>query len=154
MIRSLSSSSRPDPFARRPNQICDPYGQGGKPLSLEDAQRLLTTVSDEWELNATTTSPTESSGDNNNREEMMIPTFLSREFPHADFMEGSSFLTHVAAVAQMNDHFPSLHLERRLDSRNKAWGVVSTVTCHTKVLQGLSHHDFFLATVRAIKFQN
>jgi pterin-4a-carbinolamine dehydratase len=115
---------------------------------MEDAQRLLTTVDDEWELNAATTES--SSGDNHREEMMMIPTFLSREFPHADFMEGSSFLTHVAAVAQMNDHFPSLHLERRLDSRNKAWGVVSTVTCHTKVLQGLSHHDFFLATVRAI----
>ena len=28
------------------------------------------------------------------------------------------------------------------------WIVVSTIECHTKVLQGLSHHDFFLATVR------
>ena len=126
--RTMASSSRPDPFARRPNQKCDPYGQGGKALVLEDAKRLLDTVSDEWKLI-----------DDN--------TAISRDFVHPDFITGSSFLTHMAAVAQINDHFPSLTLERRLDSRKKAWHVVSTVTCSTKVLQGLSHHDFFLATV-------
>eukprot|EP00522_Entomoneis_paludosa_P018511 CAMPEP_0172462946 /NCGR_PEP_ID=MMETSP1065-20121228/45539_1 /TAXON_ID=265537 /ORGANISM="Amphiprora paludosa, Strain CCMP125" /LENGTH=32 /DNA_ID= /DNA_START= /DNA_END= /DNA_ORIENTATION= len=26
-----------DPTAKRPNKICDPYGQGGKPLSAANA---------------------------------------------------------------------------------------------------------------------
>jgi pterin-4a-carbinolamine dehydratase len=140
-IRSLSSSSRPDPFARRPNQKCDPYGQGGKPLSMPDAERLLLTVSDNWKLETPLLE---------NDEEEKIPQTIVREFVHEDFIEGSKFLTHVAAVAQMNDHFPTLTLERRLLSRQKAWQVVSTVRCHTRVLQGLSHHDFFLATVRTL----
>jgi pterin-4a-carbinolamine dehydratase len=94
---------------------------------LEDAEQLLETVSDEWNL--------------------VGESAITREFVHADFLAGSSFLTHIAAVAQMNDHFPSLALQRQLDSKKKAWRVVSSVTCSTKVLQGLSHHDFFLATV-------
>jgi pterin-4a-carbinolamine dehydratase len=141
-IRSLSSSSsssRPDPFARRPNQKCDPYGQGGKPLSMSDAERLLLTVSDNWKLETPLLE--------NDEEEEKTPKAIVRKFVHQDFIEGSQFLTHVAAVAQMNDHFPTLTLERRLLSRQKAWQVVSSVRCHTRVLQGLSHHDFFLATV-------
>jgi pterin-4a-carbinolamine dehydratase len=128
------SSNRPDPFARRPNQKCDPYGQGGKPLGVDDAQRLLATVSDDWRLESQ-----ENGSD--------TPFFLVREFYHDDFLAGSSFVNEIAAVAQMNDHYPSITLERRLDSKKKAWRVVTTVKCHTKVLGGLSHHDFFLATV-------
>ena len=106
------STKRPDPFARRPTKKCDPYGQAGKPLSLQDAQRLTDTVSDEWKL--------EMSNDH--------ASSLSREFVHPDFMAGSTFLRQVAAVAQMNDHFPSLKLERRLNPRQKSWDVVSSVS--------------------------
>jgi pterin-4a-carbinolamine dehydratase len=142
--RNFSSSSRPDPFARRPNKVCDPYGQGGKPLSLEDAERLLTTVEDDWKLGGGG-----GGGGGDEAQEDQAPRSISRDFQHADFLAGSHFLTHMAAVAHMNDHFPSLQLERRLDSRKKEWHVVTSVTCHTKVLQGLSHHDFYLATVRS-----
>ena len=134
-VHSFSSStSRPDPFARRPNKKCDPYGQEGKPLSFEEAKKLSLTVQDEWKLQQSS-------------KEQRDVLVLTRDFEHGDFLSGASFLKHIAAVAQMNDHFPSLNLERRLDSRNKKWAVVSSITCHTKVLQGLSHHDFFLATV-------
>jgi pterin-4a-carbinolamine dehydratase len=100
-----------------------------------EAEKLLTTVHPEWTLQ----------GDGNENGD--IPTHLTRSFHHLDFMAGASFLTHVAAVAQMNDHFPTMQLERRLDSKRRQWVVESTVTCHTFVLQGLSHHDFFVATV-------
>ena len=70
--RSLTSS-RPDPFARRPNKVCDPYGQGGKPLSVEDAEKLLTTVSEEWWLG----------------EESSVHS-ISRDFEHADLKTGCS----------------------------------------------------------------
>ena len=106
---------------------------------MPDAERLLSTVSDDWKL--------ETPSSENEEEENTIPQAIVGEFVHEDFIAGSQFLTHVAAVAQMNDHFPTLTLERRLLSRQKAWQVVSTVRCHTRVLQGLSHHDFFLATV-------
>jgi len=139
--RFFSSSSnnnnrpRPDPFARRPNKVCDPYGQEGKPLEGPSAENLLTTVHPEWTLEG------DEYGNGG------IPTRLTRRFLHPDFIAGASFLTHVAAVGQMNDHYPSIQLHRRLDSKRKQWLVESTITCHTFVLQGLSHHDFFVATV-------
>ena len=107
---------------------------------MPDAERLLSTVSDDWKLETPSSE---------NEDEEKIPQAIVGEFVHEDFIAGSQFLTHVAAVAQMNDHFPTLTLERRLLSRQKAWQVVSTVRCHTRVLLGLSHHDFFLATVRS-----
>lgn len=146
---SVNKPPRPDPFARRPNKKCDPYGQGGKPLSTEDAQRLLSTLNDGWTLRQQDGSPVDANGNPS-----VIPTRLTRSFEHSDFMSGSSFLNHVAAVAQMNDHFPTLSLERKLDSRLKQWKVVSTVSCHTFVLEGLSHHDFFLATVRFLSYMS
>jgi len=142
-VRTFSTSDpnkdktkpRPDPSARRPNQKCDPYGQGGKPLTAAEAERLLATVHSDWKLQG------------EHEQETKSPTHLTRSFHHHDFLSGSSFLHHLAAVAQMNDHYPELRLERQLDSRRKQWIVVSTVRCHTFVLQGLSHHDFYVATV-------
>eukprot|EP00934_Nitzschia_sp_Nitz4_P000046 Nitzschia sp. Nitz4//scaffold260_size33533//25408//26125//NITZ4_007881-RA/size33533-augustus-gene-0.13-mRNA-1//1//CDS//3329544689//46//frame0 len=134
--RSKSGKPRPDPFARRPNKKCDPYGQGGKPLSSDDAHRLMGTVGSGWELKH-----------NKGEIESDMPQILERSFEHPDFMSASSFLTHIAAVAQMNDHFPSMKVERKLDSRLKVWRNVSTISCRTFVLEGLSHHDFFLATL-------
>lgn len=132
MVKRVLSTKRPDPFARRPTKKCDPYGQAGKPLSVEDAERLSATVSNEWTLEIVEDHATS----------------IRREFVHQDFMTASSFLNHIAAVSQMNDHFPSLQLERRLNSRQKVWSIVSSVSCSTRVLQGLSRHDYFLAMVR------
>jgi len=131
--RNLSSNTRPDPFARRPNKKCDPYGQEGKPLSNEDASRLLTTVDKDWEIQY--------------QQDSNVPFSIQREFQHSDFIQASQFLTSLAAVAQLNDHYPTFRLERRMDKKHKVWKVYTTVECRTFVLQGLSHHDFFIATV-------
>jgi pterin-4a-carbinolamine dehydratase len=78
----------------------------------------------------------------------VVPFAIARDFWHDDYMQGAQFLTHVAAVAQMNDHYPhQVTLERTLSSREKAWKVRTRVVCRTLVLGGLSHHDYFLATL-------
>ena len=136
-------SSRPDPFARRPTAKCDPYGQGGKPLTMAEAKGLLATVEPGWKLWCT-----EDGDDNANDEDSSIPFAIARDFWHHDYMQGAKFMTHVAAVAQMNDHFPhQVILDRYLSSREKAWNIRTRVVCRTFVLQGLSHHDFYLATL-------
>mmetsp|Transcript_11841 Transcript_11841/g.18331 ORF Transcript_11841/g.18331 Transcript_11841/m.18331 type:complete len:243 (+) Transcript_11841:200-928(+) len=140
------NDQRPDPLARRPNKVCDPYGQGGKPMPLNDAQSLLTTTLEEgWKLQKV-------SSHRNNRDDVEEenktngpPESLYREFYHFDFMQASKFISHIAAVAHNNNHYPSIHLERRLRSRKGAWQVVTTVKCRTPTLQGLSHHDFHIA---------
>lgn len=145
------SSSRTDPFARRPTAKCDPYGQGGKPLTMIEAQNLLPTVDPEWKILETEAG---NDGDkakmdqNNDNSDTTIPFAIVRDFWHKDYMQGAQFMTHVSAVAQMNDHFPhQVILDRYLSSREKAWNVRTRIVCRTLVLQGLSHHDFFLATL-------
>jgi pterin-4a-carbinolamine dehydratase len=126
--RFFASKPSYDPLARRPNQICDPYGQGGKRLPREDAQGLLATVEKDWRL-----VPEDS------------PTGLVRDFHHKDFMDGSQFLAKIAVVAHMNNHYPSIHLERKL--LPKSWQVATTVKCSTPTLEGLSYNDFYIAMV-------
>ena len=125
LSRAFSKSSRPDPFARRPTAKCDPYGQGGKPLTVGEARPLLQTVEPEWMLwmdddNGSTKEFIENDNEN---DLMMIPFGIVRDFWHGDYMQGSQFITHVvAAVAQMNDHYPfRVVLERYLSSREKMW---------------------------------
>lgn len=133
--RTLSSGGgRPDPLARRPNQVCDPYGQGGKPMSLSNANDLMKTLEQDWTL---VRAP--------QREEDEPPVSLMREFYHSDYLTASRFVSHVAAVGHNNNHYPSIFLERRL--LKKAWQVVTTVRCQTPTLGGLSHHDFFIGTM-------
>jgi pterin-4a-carbinolamine dehydratase len=74
------------------------------------------------------------------------PRALVRSFPHPDFVSATRFLQTVAAVAQVNAHYPTLTVERKIINRH--WITVSTIRCHTKVLDGLSPHDFHLAMVR------
>ena len=125
-----STKRRPDPMAKRPNFRCDPYGQGGKPLALEEAESLLSTIDKAWEI--------EKEGEK--------PWAIVREFIHPDFLNGASFVGKMAAVAEMNAHFPSVTLDRRIVC--KQWQVVTQIRCHTFVLGGLSTHDFHLAMVR------
>ena len=140
-------SSRPDPLARRPNQKCDPYGQGGKPLSLVDAKRLLTTVDSEWKIDLSDEGVTRTYNDDN---DTIIPISISREFFHDEFIDGSIFISKIAALSQMNNHYPTITLGRHVVKKLKQWQAVTTVTCHTKVLKGLSHHDFHLAMVSTV----
>jgi len=134
--RMFSSSSdstkrRFDPMAKRPNFRCDPYGQGGKPLALKEAENLLATVDGAWNIEK-----------NNDK-----PWAIVREFIHPDFLAGARFVHKMAAVAEMNAHYPSIILDRRIV--HKQWQIVTKIQCHTFVLGGLSTHDFHLAMVSA-----
>mmetsp|Transcript_14923 Transcript_14923/g.34498 ORF Transcript_14923/g.34498 Transcript_14923/m.34498 type:complete len:186 (-) Transcript_14923:642-1199(-) len=128
---SDNRSSRPDPLARRPNKICDPYGQGGKPLSLQEIEPLMATLEEGWKL----------------VEGEEAPAALSREFQHSDYITGAKFVSTIAAVGHLNNHFPSVTLKRRLRRREKAWEFITIVECQTPTLGGLSHNDFHLAMV-------
>jgi hypothetical protein len=160
---SFTTSQRRDPFARRPTAKCDPYGQGGKPLTLTEATHLLATVDPQWKLwkddtggdnvvmgQVDTNSMEEDDADDDDTA-TIIPFALCRDFGHADYSKGAEFITHVAAVAAMNlnHHYPyQVTLERYLQKGNKqGWQIRTRVLCRTVVLQGLSHHDFFLATM-------
>lgn len=134
---SMPKKPRADPTAKRPHRLCDPYGQGGKPLADAEVKYLCSTIHADWKVQTVA----------QNDDEPSRPLALTREFAHPDFLSGSRFLHTLAAVAQMNAHFPSLHLERK-NVKNNNWQVVSVVRCHTTVLRGLSTHDFHLAMVR------
>jgi pterin-4a-carbinolamine dehydratase len=168
---SSSSLYRPDPFARRPTSKCDPYGQGGLPLTWSEAKKLLPTVDSQWKLwrsnkdgtdgtaddTLTTTTILDEKEDSNNTnppnncEDTTIPFAIVKDFWHAEYMHGAKFVSNVvSAVAQINNHFPyQVLLERTLSSsrRERVWKVRTRVICRTVVLQGLSHHDFFLAAM-------
>ena len=76
------------------------------------------------------------------------PRALLRSFQHFDFSSGARFLQTIATLAQLNAHYPSLYLERKII--NRQWYTISTIKCHTKILDGLSAFDFHLAMVRDI----
>jgi pterin-4a-carbinolamine dehydratase len=81
------------------------------------------------------------------------PHALEREFIPTDFLSGAKLVQKLAAVAQLDNHFPaSLTLARKIV--RKEWQVVTAVQCHTTVLGGLSTNDFHLAMVRKLLFLN
>jgi len=143
----LDKKERPDPFARRPTAKCDPYGQGGKPLPLWEANTLLATLNPGWKIEEGETIDDLSADNTTDPPAPPPPQGLIREYVHPDFISGSRFVGKIAAVAQLNIHYPSIKLERRIIPNKKAWQVVSQVRCHTHVLGGLSSHDFHLALV-------
>jgi pterin-4a-carbinolamine dehydratase len=157
------SSERSDPFARRPTSKCDPYGQSGKPLTLDKALGLMRTVEPEWKLalrkddrgDEPETVEADGKFSDGHDDDTFVPFAISRVFWHDDYMLGAKFSTHVAAVAQMNaQHFPhEVIMSRRLQSRTKSWKICTKIVCRTHVLQGLSHHDFYLATLIDIEAQ-
>ena len=130
----LARARQMDPTAKRPNKICDPYGQKGKSMTLESAEMMKRTmnVEDDWQIIVMDESKDR-------------PTSLVREFTHANFLDGADFVRKMAAVALVNHHYPSIELDRRVMKKN--WQVVSRITCRTKVLEGLSSFDFHLAMV-------
>jgi pterin-4a-carbinolamine dehydratase len=166
---------RPDPLAQRPTHKCDPYGQGGKPLSYDEAQSLLDdTLEKGWTLvdiaSTTTVTTSSTTTTDNSAQQVLSPTTnstpksadalwaLQRSWRHPTFTAGSQWLHQVAAVADVQAHYPiSLHLQRlrvpksahkQQQGGDGSWNIVSTVQCHTQVLRGLSTHDFYLAMVR------
>lgn len=138
--RRFSNQNRIDPTAKRPTSVCDPYGQGGKPLAYAEAINLLQTLEKGWEIEI---SQEECDSEQTKEEENAKSIF--KEFYHADFMKGSQFLSHIAAVGHISNHYPHLTLERRLLKKKKAWCVVTRVTCMTPPLNGLSYNDIHLA---------
>lgn len=140
------STKAKDPFARRPNKVCDPYGQGGKPLSSSDAKQQLSILEPGWTLvvgNDEILDENMESQESKPRE--FIPKAVQKEFYHENYLDASRFVSIIASVAHMNNHYPSISIERRLMKREKAWRVVSTVTCSTETLGGLSFNDFHIA---------
>lgn len=138
--RSFSStdSSRPDPLARRPTRVCDPYGLGGKPLSIQDATfQLQSTLEDGWRLETDGTTAEST------------PSALVRDYHHIDYIQAAQFVRKMAAVAHNNNHYPSITIERRLLS--KAWQVTTTIQCRTQTLGGLSHSDFYIAMLMDVE---
>lgn len=143
----IEKRPRPDPTAKRPNRVCDPYGQKGNPLSFEEAKSLCSTIHSDWRLESRFAENKDTGTVNlDGASTKFFPVYLSREFMHPDFVIGAQFLAKLAAVAQVNAHFPTLHLERRIV--NQSWITVSYVKCHTTVLGGLATHDFYVAMVR------
>ncbi|KAL7578449.1 hypothetical protein ACA910_012839 [Epithemia clementina (nom. ined.)] len=132
-----------DPTAKRPNKVCDPFGQGGKPLTAAAARSHQATIHGDWKLVTITRKGDKVDDSSNDGTTEPPPDRLVREFYHVDFLTGAKFLGKVAAVAVVNNHFPSLELDRIII--NKQWHTISRVTFRTKVLDGLSSNDFFLA---------
>ena len=137
-FRTFSSTTSRDPSARRPNKICDPYGQHGKPLSNSDASNQLSLLEVGWSLDYPETKTEDSNQDGN-------PSALMKEYYHENYMDASRFASIVAAVAHINNHYPMITIERRLMKREKAWRVVTSIKCRTETLGGLSFNDFHIA---------
>lgn len=178
-----------DPTAKRPNEVCDPYGQAGKPLSWDEARKLMITTglhdgeNDEsgWSLvdrngeiesmalerdqshdhdhhhcnsgNYQTSPSAFNDHDNNDHLSLTnkkaiasAPWALTRCFQHVDYMQAAKFLSILCAVAHNHNHYPNIQLKRQLYA--KQWRIITTVTCHTTLLQGLSYNDFHIAMVR------
>mmetsp|Transcript_15215 Transcript_15215/g.18517 ORF Transcript_15215/g.18517 Transcript_15215/m.18517 type:complete len:218 (-) Transcript_15215:903-1556(-) len=152
----FSSSIKKDPTAKRPNKICDPYGLNGQCMTYEVAKSQTLNLDEGWTLLPRNPSSTIDAGtgvtvtkdetiDENIQNLTLPPVALEKEFSHMDYLSGSRFVSILAAVAHNNNHYPSIKLERRLLKKEKAWEIVSTVTCYTEVLDGLSFHDFHIA---------
>jgi pterin-4a-carbinolamine dehydratase len=154
----MARAAAADPTARRPNRVCDPYGQGGRPLeSMVQIQSLRATLHADWNLvwcsNGTGTEDDAGQvqpADAASSSAAAAPVAIVRECVHPDFLAGARFLHGIAAVAQVNAHYPSIALERRIVGKQskKNWVTVSIIRCQTTVLRGLSTHDFHLAMVR------
>ena len=148
IFRSISSSrtTSRDPSAKRPTKVCDPYEQNGLPLSMEECVRLQPSIHMDWKIldqNKKLWDMCSIRQDKNEEAKRHHPMYLVREFEHENFIQGSKFLSSMAAVAFVNNHYPLISLERRLLKHR--WQIISKVECHTKVLKGLSYNDFQIA---------
>lgn len=147
---SRSRSTKNDPTARRPTKVCDPYQQGGKPLELQECQRLLSTIDANWNIIMPEHHHKEEEGVTTTTIDATViapPKSICREFTHDNYITAAEFLSRMAAVAHVQNHYPVLSMERKLVllSMKRTWQVVSSVECHTRVLKGLSYNDFQLA---------
>ena len=136
-------------MAKRPNAKCDPYGQGGKRMSNVQVQQLLTTLHDDWQVIVQDKeNGIDNTDDSHNQDQSLLPIVaIQRQFVHDDFLAGAHFVQKVAAVGVMHNHYPlSIELTRRIVQQQ--WQTCTYITCQTRVLEGLSTHDFHFAMVR------
>lgn len=99
---------------------------------------MMYMLEDDWRLEpAAATDASDNVGE--------APQALIREYHHRDYMSASTFISKIAAVGDLNNHFPKISLERKLISKEKRWEVTTTVRCHTVTLGGLSRNDFHVA---------
>ncbi len=102
-----------EPLAQR---RCIPCEGGVDPLSLQEAQEMMTQLNEEWML-------------------VDDAHLLVREFRFKDFKDGIAFVNKVADIAEEEGHHPDLAV---------SWGAVS-VELTTHAIDGLSENDFILA---------
>ncbi|GMH97845.1 hypothetical protein TrVE_jg3176 [Triparma verrucosa] len=135
-IKRVKSSSPPpstppkesrgtDPSAKKPTEICDPYGQNGLPLSPQTVSPLLNTLHPSWSLST-------------------CGLKLTRIFECEDWNAAVELSKTMGNVAFNNNHFPKITIKRVL-GRSK-WKDVVEVEMFTEVLGGLSYRDFEIAT--------
>ena len=160
LLLNIHTSNYDDATAKRPNKVCDPYEQNGMPLSGEECQRLMNlnyystaaaaasstnknVVVQQWKLLDCNRNII--CNNNNIIDTTRPPMYLIREFEHLDYRMGHKFVSSMASVAFMNNHFPKISLHRKLLKHPHRWQVVTTIECHTQLLKGLSYNDFQIA---------
>uniref|UniRef100_A0A7S0M295 4a-hydroxytetrahydrobiopterin dehydratase n=1 Tax=Cryptomonas curvata TaxID=233186 RepID=A0A7S0M295_9CRYP len=117
--RKLSGPAGPE--SKAPRQKCDPYEQGGRPLTLEQATPMLAQVP-QWSL----------------ADDARV---LERRWPSADLLSSSDFVHRIAVLSQNVGHSPLfLGLQSARGGRQAV-----TVRLSTPALGGLSYSDFLLA---------
>ena len=122
-----------DPLAKRPNKVCDPYEQGGKPLAEPQVSRLLKTISRDWVVSSDFGT-------------------LTRSFDCGSrYLDSVSLLKSLSSVCYNNDHYPSLALSRTLNRRS--WSNSVVVTMRTELLGGLSYRDFEIAMYIDLEYE-
>jgi len=117
-----------DPTARRPTARCDPYGQGGKPLTRLQAEPL---VGEGWSI------------------EEVDTLVLTKSIPVVDYLTAGRIVSKLTAVAELQQHYPRHLGIARSIVRRKQWRHAVRVDLQTQVLNGLSKHDFYLAMVKS-----
>mmetsp|Transcript_42618 Transcript_42618/g.69322 ORF Transcript_42618/g.69322 Transcript_42618/m.69322 type:complete len:158 (+) Transcript_42618:1-474(+) len=99
---------------------CDPYEQGGKPLSSKEAEKLLGTI-EGWRVTTDTSC-------------------LTKKFCFADQSSVAAFLPLITNISTNSNHFP-LEIIAKTDPSDPH----VSLTLHTPPLNGLSYNDFLLA---------
>lgn len=94
---------------------CVPCRGGVPPMERDEAEKMLTQLSDNWSLNAA--------------------GHLERTYPFSDFMGALNFANAIGAIAEEQGHHPDLYV---------AWGRCG-IEIWTHKINGLAEADFILA---------
>jgi hypothetical protein len=141
---------RPDPLALRPTSKCDPYGQQGRPMTLQQAKDLLSTVESAWQIvdlsdsknmqerqthhehvqkqtaEADSSVPIKAPPNAEQRGVTDTPAHipyyaLQRSYTHPSLAAATHWLSQVAAVAEQHAHAPfELRASRKRQRRQES----------------------------------